>query len=104
MNVVWLRMMVGAQAGQWSAVLAEQRGEGASVLERFPTLRTVAPFPTIPLLAFAQANVGAFKQAEHLIAQTPGDCYRCLLLRAKIAELEREHARADWWFAHAVSQ
>ena len=103
-NVVWLRMMLNGQMGNWPAVIAEQRSEGASVLARFPALRTVAPFSTIPLLAYAHANLGNFKTAEKLIAQAPADCYRCLLLRAKIAELERQHGRADWWFAHAVSR
>jgi tetratricopeptide (TPR) repeat protein len=103
-NIVWLRMMINAAAGQWPAVVAEQRDEGASVLARFPTLRTVAPFSTIPLIAYAHANLGHFRLAEELIAWSPADCYRCLVLRAKIAELERQHSRADWWFARAIAQ
>ncbi len=103
-NVVWLRMMVDAATGDWPAVLAEQRGEGASVLARFPTTRMLAPVGTIPWLAYAHANLGHFKLADELIAQTPANCYRCLLMRAKIAEVERQHGRADWWFARAVSQ
>jgi tetratricopeptide (TPR) repeat protein len=103
-DIVWLRMMVSAEARNWPAVVAEQRGEGASVLARFPTTRTLAPVTTVPLLAYAHANLGDIEFANQLIAQAPADCYRCLLMRAKIAELEGERARADWWFARAVSQ
>ena len=103
-NVVWLRMMLNAATRQWPAVVAEQQGEGASVLARFPTLRTVAPFSTIPLLAYAYANLGNFNGANELIAHTPADCYRCLLMRAKIAGLAQQPARADWWFARAIVQ
>jgi tetratricopeptide (TPR) repeat protein len=56
------------------------------------------------LLAYAEANLGDFRAAEGLIAQTPSDCYRCLVTRARIAELERQPARADWWFARAIAQ
>src|SRR5665213_1734119 len=103
-NVVWLRMMVEAEARNWPAVIAEERSEGAAVLSRFPTTRTVAPSATIPLLAYAYANLGNSKLAEALVVRTPADCYRCLLMRAKIAEIERRHARADWWFARAIAQ
>ena len=56
------------------------------------------------MLAYAHANLGEFKTAQALVAQAPPDCYRCLVLRAKIAEIERQPVRADWWFARAVSQ
>ena len=103
-QVVWLRILLNAEARDWSAVLSEERGEGASVSARYPAAHTLAPTRTMPLLAYAQANLGDFKAAEQLIAQTPPDCYRCLVMRAKIAEVERQHARADWWFARAVTQ
>jgi tetratricopeptide (TPR) repeat protein len=103
-NVVWLRMMVDAAAGDWPAVLAEQRGEGDSVRARFPMTRMLAPVGTIPWLAYAHANLGHFRLAEQLITQTPADCYRCLLLRAKIADIQGQHGRAVWWFARAIAQ
>ena len=103
-DLVWMRMLVSAEARDWPKVVSEQRAEGASLLARFPSMSTLAPVSRIPLLAYAQANLGDFTAAEALIAQTPEDCYRCLILRAKIAEIERQHARADWWFARAVAQ
>ena len=103
-QVVWMRMLLGSEAHEWSAVLSEQRGEGASVAMTFPSARTLLPISTVPLLAWAHANLGDFKTANELIARTPADCYRCLIVRAKIAELQRQHGRADWWFARAASQ
>ncbi len=103
-EISWTRMLVSAQAQDWLALLSEERNGSASVFAHYPTARTLAPARTIPLLAYAHANLGDFKAAEDLIAQTPSDCYRCLVLRAKIAEIERQHARADWWFARAIAQ
>ncbi|HEX3672643.1 MAG TPA: hypothetical protein VHU87_00075 [Rhizomicrobium sp.] len=103
-DIVWTRMLVSAQARSWSAVLSEESGEGASMFAHYPVTRTLAPARMIPLLAYTHANLGDFKAAEELIAQTPSDCYRCLVTRAKIAEIERQPARADWWFARAAAQ
>jgi tetratricopeptide (TPR) repeat protein len=103
-DVVWMRMMVAAEASDWTKVISEARAEGESMLARYPSMRTLAPVWRMPLLAYAHARLGDFKMAEALIANTPSNCYRCLLLRAKIAEIERQHGRADWWFARAVSQ
>jgi hypothetical protein len=103
-DIVWTRMLVSTEVRSWSAVLSEESGEGAFMFAHYPGAHTLAPARTIPLLAYAHANLGDFKAAEELIAQTPADCYRCLILRAKIAEIERQHARADWWFARAESQ
>jgi Flp pilus assembly protein TadD len=36
-----------------------------------------------------------------LIAQTPADCYPCLIVRARIAEMKGDHAGADRWIAAA---
>ena len=46
-------------------------------------------------------ELGDFAAAERVIAPTPGDCYPCLIARGRIAELEGQHARADYWFAKA---
>jgi tetratricopeptide (TPR) repeat protein len=56
----------------------------------------------VPVQAYAEARLGRFGEAEALIATTPGDCDECMLMRARIAELEGQHGRADWWFARAV--
>jgi tetratricopeptide (TPR) repeat protein len=54
------------------------------------------------VLAYAQAKLGNFSGAEANIAATPADCYDCLISRSRIAEIEGQHARADWWFDRAV--
>src|SRR5439155_6738354 len=57
-----------------------------------------------PVLAVAEAGLGRFAAAEKRIAATPADCYDCLLARARIAEMQRQSARADRWFARAAAQ
>jgi tetratricopeptide (TPR) repeat protein len=54
------------------------------------------------VVAQAEAKLGRFAEAEARIANTPGDCYTCLRARARIAEAEGQHARADWWFERAM--
>jgi predicted Zn-dependent protease len=56
----------------------------------------------LPFIAFAKAKRGDIGGGEYLIGATPADCNICLRIRAKIAELRGQHARADWWFARAV--
>jgi tetratricopeptide (TPR) repeat protein len=56
-----------------------------------------------PEFALARAELGQFAQAEALISPTAADCDTCLRVRAMIAELREERARADWWFARAVA-
>jgi tetratricopeptide (TPR) repeat protein len=56
-----------------------------------------------PSTAMALAHLGLFADAERLVSKTPGDCYLCLIARAKVAALEGQHARADWWFDRAAN-
>jgi tetratricopeptide (TPR) repeat protein len=100
---IWARMAIDSRAGDWAGVLAEEAAFGL-VAQQYPGLRGVAPTTLVPIAAQAQAELGRFAAAERAIAETPGDCYPCLLARAQIAELERQPARADWWFAQAESQ
>jgi tetratricopeptide (TPR) repeat protein len=52
----------------------------------------------------ALARAGRLAEAEALIAQTPLDCYPCLIVRAQIAEMKGDHAGADRWMAEALAQ
>jgi tetratricopeptide (TPR) repeat protein len=84
----------------WPAVVAAASSAEPLLKERSvqePFLVTV-----VPSQAYAEARLGRFREAEALIATTPGDCDECMLQRARIAELEGKPARADWWFARAV--
>src|SRR5262249_17523687 len=56
----------------------------------------------VPWLALTDAMVGKIADAETLIAKTPLDCYRCVIVRAKIAELKHDTPAADGWFGAAV--
>jgi cytochrome c-type biogenesis protein CcmH/NrfG len=67
-------------------------------------LRDFARARIVPLAATADARLGNFKAANALVVQIPDHCDLCLRARREIAELEGQHARADWWFARAVSE
>ncbi|HET7084791.1 MAG TPA: hypothetical protein VFI23_08480 [Rhizomicrobium sp.] len=90
--------MAGRQ--DWQGILS-QAGAIAANLASFPPNRFVFQTTTTPLMAQAEAQLGHFAAAEARIAATPADCYLCLQVRAKIAELQGQHARADFWFARA---
>ena len=96
------RMGIARAMGDWQGVLAQ--GRLLQPLAKHPGLRSVAPSTSDLHLAYAQAQLGNFAQAETVIAPTSADCYACLRTRALIAELEGQHARADYWFARAVAE
>lgn len=95
-----IKVAMAAAEQEWPAVVAAASSAGPLLKERAvqePFLVTVAP-----VQAYAEARLGRFREAEALIATTPGDCDECMLMRARIAELEGQHARADWWFVRAI--
>jgi tetratricopeptide (TPR) repeat protein len=47
--------------------------------------------------------MGQFAAAEVRLKPSPADCYPCLRARAQVATLQRQDARADWWFARATA-
>jgi tetratricopeptide (TPR) repeat protein len=57
-----------------------------------------------PFFALAHARTGDFAGAEALITSTAGDYDNAVRARAQIAELQGQHARADWWFARSEKQ
>ena len=73
----------------------------AAYLKAYPRNQHYVLVSLAPPLALAQAHLGDFAAAERSIALTPDDCYPCLSVRAQIAELHGQHARADFWFARA---
>jgi tetratricopeptide (TPR) repeat protein len=100
---IWARMSISSLAGEWARALAEEAAFEA-VAQQYPGLRRVAPTMLVPIAAHSDAELGRFAAAERAIAATPGDCYPCVIARAQIAELQRQPARADWWFARAVNE
>jgi tetratricopeptide (TPR) repeat protein len=94
-------MRIDSDAQNWAGVLSDADAF-APMLRKYPGLRSFLPTVTVPLMAYAEARLGKIADAEKHIAATPADCYDCLITRARIAELEGQHGRADWWFARAI--
>jgi tetratricopeptide (TPR) repeat protein len=103
LDIVTARMMIDVEAQDWPAVLAQYHA-AVALIAHYPGLRTIVPSTEFPLLAYANAKLGDYRAAQTWIAKTPGDCYRCLIIRARIADIQGQSARADWWFARAISQ
>jgi len=97
------QMFIASQGGDWRGVIALDT-KTVAMLAKQPTLRDLVQARIVPFVAMAQARLGDFKTADALIAQTQDHCDLCLRTRAQIAELQGQHARADWWFARAVSE
>ncbi|HUE65613.1 MAG TPA: hypothetical protein VMO78_14665 [Rhizomicrobium sp.] len=99
LSAVFQKMAWNSAAENWSGVLA--LGD-ASTFAKSPRDHSLMPTTIVPRMTYAEARLGNFAAAEARIAATPADCYICLRMRARIAELQGQHARADWWFGRAV--
>ena len=97
------QMFLALQGEDWREVIAVD-AKASALLARLPALHDLWLTRIVPFAAAAHARLGDFRTANTLIAQTPDRCDVCLRTRAQIAELQGQHARADWWFARAVSQ
>ena len=89
------------EAGDWAAVIADAQAWEA-LAEAWPGL----DYPASPrqYRPIAMAHLGDLAGAERAAAALPGDCYRCLITRAEVAELAHDPASADRWFAAAAAQ
>jgi tetratricopeptide (TPR) repeat protein len=94
------RMRLAMLVDDWRGMLA-LADAAAPELRKRPLL--VLTGAITPLTAYANARLGRFTAAQALIAPTPADCYICLRMRAEIAELQGQNARADFWFARALA-
>lgn len=99
------RLALEASLQDWPAVVANAGAAEMSVANTaYQNDRTYTRFVSLnPPVALARAHLGDFAAAEELIAPTSGDCYPCLMVRAQIASLQGQQARADWWFARATA-
>ena len=103
-NAIWgiaAQMSIDNEAQDWSGVIARRR-DLLPLSQKYPGTHFRSLALTVPLTAYAEARLGKIADAEKHITATPADCYDCLKTRARIAELEGQHARADWWFGRAV--
>ncbi len=73
------------------------------VFQKYPGQAAIKSTLVDPSTAIAEAHLRRFADAERLVSKMPADCYPCLIGRAKVAELEGQYARADWWFDRAVN-
>ena len=97
------KMQIDSGAEDWANVLLDADAI-APIVQKYPGVRSFLPETTTPLLAYAEAKLGKITDAEKRMSATPADCYDCLIARARIDELEGQHARADWWFARAIDR
>ncbi|HEY5047595.1 MAG TPA: hypothetical protein VII49_06210 [Rhizomicrobium sp.] len=98
----WVRMLIDTENQNWRAVLDDAHAM-APILAKNRGLRRLAFARETPWVAYADARLGNFSQADTAISRTPGDCYVCLLMRARIRAVEGKSLQAEWWFARAVS-
>jgi tetratricopeptide (TPR) repeat protein len=101
LQIIRGRMLIDSEAQDWAGVLSDADAIGP-MIQKYPGMRTFLPTVTAPLMAYAEARLGRIAAAESRIAVTPADCYDCLIARARIAELQTQHARADDFFTRAI--
>jgi tetratricopeptide (TPR) repeat protein len=95
-----------ADAGRWAAAAGDARATAAgymadhSVGDRFNRLRVRNQ--AMPLLARALAAGGDVAAARQAIADTPLDCYGCLMARGGIEAAARDWPAAAQWFWRAA--
>ncbi len=97
----WAAMLTAFAAEKWGDVIASDAAF-PPLYAKYPGLRSYAFTRELPWLALAHARVGNFEAAESLLAQAPQDCDICVRARARIAELQNQHAQADALFTAAV--
>ncbi len=99
------RIPLYAQMQDWQAVRTLEPAARKNAVALTYGIRLSGSFDYLrPYLVLASAHLGDFAGAEAMIAPTPAECDTCLRARAQIAELEGNHARADWWFARSQAQ
>ena len=98
------RLTVEAALENWPAVADTEAAEEKAMAQAVDhaDLRTVFGVRFRPRLALAKAHLGDVAAAEAIIAPTTADCYPCIRIRAQIAEMAGQPARADFWFARAA--
>jgi len=101
LETIVARMLTDRETHDWAIVLSEADAI-APMVQKYPGMSSWLPTTTVPLTAYAEAMLGKIADAEAHISATPADCYDCLIARARIAELQGQHPRADWWFARAI--
>ena len=103
------RFWTAMESGDWRSFLASEAGMNAPTsTNRLLPAKHITNGDTAPslwpLYAYAHARTGDIAGAERLIAPLAPDNAAAVRMRAMIAELKGDHARADWWFARSEAQ
>ena len=93
-------MSLAVAMEDWPKALADAQAR-ESIYQKNPALASSSPMAYLQQ-AYVEARLGKFAEAEAHLSNTPGDCYPCLRMRGQIAALQKQNARADYWFALAV--
>jgi tetratricopeptide (TPR) repeat protein len=96
------RLAVALEARDWQEALAVDRTL-PQLFAQYPGLAESQVTYFDPLMALALAHMGQFAAAEARLKPSPADCYPCLRARAQVAAMQRQDARADFWFARATA-
>jgi tetratricopeptide (TPR) repeat protein len=100
-----VQAMIDRERQDWTSAVAHLQ-QAASVGSRWQLVWEFGSEDMTPdaELPDALAHAGRLAEADTLIAQTPADCYPCLVVRARVAELKGDRAGADRWMTEAVKQ
>jgi tetratricopeptide (TPR) repeat protein len=100
------RLQIAFALEDWQSVVASQASVEKTFAESDPGFDFNANIGTgvWPFVAVAKAKLGDSAGAEALIGKTLGDCYDCVRMRGKIAAIEQNWGKANYWFARAVQQ
>ena len=99
------RVLYATERQDWRGLLLQEQAHGQVffISARRGALHSIFNALLSPYFALAHAEVGDFAGAERLIAPVGGGIDAGLQVRAQIAELQGQHARADFWFARGGS-
>jgi tetratricopeptide (TPR) repeat protein len=100
-TVLTARMQLAQHAEDWRGMAALVDAAAPDIRKRPLLVLTGA---VTPMTAYSDARLGRFAAAEAVIGPTAADCYPCLRVRARIAELRGDRRRADYWFSRATAE
>ncbi len=98
------RVLYSTERQDWRDLLLLEKGPGALLLLSSSRARGTNSnnfYRLRPYFALAHAELGDFAGAERLIAPCAAYMDLGVQVRGQIAELQGQHARADFWFARA---
>ena len=95
-------MRIDLALQNWAGVLALQ--DQINAMSRAGMGRSLRKPSMAPALAVARRIWPILPKRNRELGGMPGDCYPCLIAHAQVAELEKQPARADFWFARAMAE